>query len=252
MKTSIPIWVINLARCPDRREKMSRRLDELGLEYEFFDGVDGALLTADQIAKVYKPTAAFERLGRELHPNEIGCALSHIRVYEMMIAKRLEELLVLEDDIDLYDGLPLVLESRRDWLPPDWRLVNFAHDMCEPVPLKEIAVPGLLGYRVCGFDSLVARLGAYLIHRKGAEALLMHAYPIRMPSDDLGGDTGFLGSPVYGVIPRVAMWDDNFASATWTNTTRECFAESSRSGITGLLRRLKRRLKQSLKANPRK
>lgn len=246
MKTTIPIYIINLDRCPDRREKMSRRLDELGLAYKFFAGVDGALLSKKQIAEVYKPMAAFERLGRELHPNEMACSWSHIKIYEMMIAEGIEEMVILEDDIDLHDGFPLVLESRRDWLPPDWRLVNFAHDMSEPIPMKEINVLGLANHWICGFDRVVGRTGAYMIQKKGAEALLNQAYPIRMPLDDLTGDSGFLGSEVYGIIPRVAMWDSNFASAIWTDTTRESFAESSRGGITGLLRRIKRRLKRGI------
>lgn len=246
MKTAIPIYIINLDRCPDRREKMSRRLDELGLAYKFFAGVDGALLSEKQIAEVYKPMAAFERLGRELHPNEMACSWSHIKIYEMMIAEGIEEMVILEDDIDLHDGFPLVLASRRDWLPQDWRLVNFAHDMSEPIPMKEINVLGLANHWICSFDRVVGRTGAYMIQRKGAEALLNQAYPIRMPTDDLAGDSGFLGSKIYGIIPRVAVWDEKFASAIWTDTTRESFAEASRGGFIGILRRLLRRVKKFL------
>ena len=247
MNKTIPIYVINLDRCPDRREKMSRRLDELGLEYKFFAGVDGALLSEKRIAEVYKPMAAFVRLGRELHPNEIACAWSHIKLYEMMIAEGIEEMVILEDDIDLHDGFPLLLAARRDWLPPDWRLLNFAHLMSEPIPMKEINVLGLANHWICSFDRVVGGTGAYMIQRKGAEALLNQAYPIRKPADDLAGDSGFLGSKVYGVIPRVAVWDDNFASSIWTDTTRESFAEASRSGFIGILRRLLRRARNFFK-----
>ena len=242
----IRIFVINLARSADRREKMTRVLEKHHLEFQFFAGVDGSLLAPEQIASAYKASAAFDRLGRELHPNEIGCAWSHIKVYEMMVRNGLDEILIMEDDVDVSDELPAVLASRHLWLPRDWRLVNFAHDMATPIPTHAFEAPGLTHLSVCHFDQLVGRLGCYLINRQGADALLRHAYPIRMPSDDLGGDARFLGAPIYGITPRVAMWDEAYVSAIWTDTTRDEFALKCRSGFMGIMRRLQSRIKRRL------
>ena len=44
MKGSLPsskVYVINLARRPERRKRMSACLKELNLSYTFFDAVDG-------------------------------------------------------------------------------------------------------------------------------------------------------------------------------------------------------------------
>jgi glycosyl transferase family 25 len=243
----IKIYVINLARCSDRREKMTRMLGKLQLEFEFFDGVDGAQLTPEQISSVYKPTAAFVRLGRELHRNEMACSWSHIRLYEMMMREGIDSAVVLEDDIDLSDEFSQVLAARRLWLPSDWRVVNFAHDMAKPIPISAIVTPSLAHLTVCRFERVVGRTGAYLINKQGAESLLRHAYPVRMPPDDLAGDARFLGVQVYGITPRVAMWDEAYVSAIWTDTTREQFAENSRGGLGGIMMRLYRRARILLK-----
>ena len=71
-----------------------------------------------------------------------------------------------------------------------------------------------------------------------------------MPSDDLVGDARFLGVLVYGITPRVAMWDQEYPSAIWTDTTREGFTEESRGRISGILRRLKRWIRQRLHRCP--
>lgn len=38
----LQFYVINLARSPDRRAAMKRRLDALGIAHAFFDGVDAS------------------------------------------------------------------------------------------------------------------------------------------------------------------------------------------------------------------
>ena len=41
MMSNFQVYVINLARRPDRRRRMSAMLDELGYNYTIFTGVDG-------------------------------------------------------------------------------------------------------------------------------------------------------------------------------------------------------------------
>ncbi len=242
----LKIFVINLARAPDRRQKMARQLQEQQLTYQFFDAVDGAFLSKEEISSVYRESAAFDRLGRSMPANEVACSWSHIKIYEKMFKERIGEALILEDDVDLSSDFGRVLHTRLDWLPKDWRVVNFAHDMSPPVIMNAIPENGLGHISVCRFERVVGRTGAYLISLEGAEALLRYSYPIRMPSDDLVGDSAFVGADVYGLSPRIAIWDDDFHSMIWVDQSREQFAEKSRSGFTGFIKRLRRRFKKLL------
>ena len=40
-----------------------------------------------------------EKFGRELTPGELGCSLSHIRLWEKMVKENIPEVLILEDDL---------------------------------------------------------------------------------------------------------------------------------------------------------
>ena len=41
LKQLIPVWVINLEKRPDRLEKIGKRLDQLGIDWENIEAIDG-------------------------------------------------------------------------------------------------------------------------------------------------------------------------------------------------------------------
>lgn len=94
--------VINLARASERLARISAHLASLGITPERVDAVDGSVLTPRDIR------AAADRLRfhllhtRRLQPAELGCALSHRRVYEQLIADGTPRALILEDDAVLH------------------------------------------------------------------------------------------------------------------------------------------------------
>lgn len=75
-----PIYVISLARRGDRRAHMTRLLQSLGLSAEFIDAVDGIALSNAQLAR-YDRQRALQVYGAEMNRAEIGCCLSHLKVY---------------------------------------------------------------------------------------------------------------------------------------------------------------------------
>lgn len=101
------IFIINLKKAKDKRQNMKMQLEHLGIKnYEFIEAVYGADLSLDFINEnVYDyPDCA-------LTPGEIGCALSHLYVYERMIKENLPYAMILEDDIILPDDFPELLEA---------------------------------------------------------------------------------------------------------------------------------------------
>ena len=221
---------------------MAEQLDGLGLPYEFLSAVDGAKIPADRLDKAYSPNGAFMRMGRYLHPNEIGCALSHMDVWERMVRENIPEMLVLEDDVILAPDVPALLASRDQWIPDDARVVYLAHDMAEPKKIAAIGLPGGPGRSLCTFERPVMRSAAYLIRTPAALALLPNGKPLTMPLDDLLGRAEFTGGGIYGVVPNAVMWNDDHPSMIWDDTNPDEFAKRSRAGIGGFVRRLIRRL----------
>jgi len=82
------IWVISL-KDSNRRLKISGCLNEAGLEYNFFDAIDG------RSNKIDKSSDSF------LTNMEAACALSHLSVYRDFINSGKEYAVILEDDVSV-------------------------------------------------------------------------------------------------------------------------------------------------------
>lgn len=190
-------YVISLKRTPDRRQSIERQLRQLGLPYEVIDAVDGKGLTFADRAQ-YSAQAAVAAIGRELVPEEIGCALSHLAVYRRMLEAQAEAL-ILEDDAVVGPDLLAVLGSRQ-LFPSDWEIMLFSHSESRAVPWGKKWVT--TKHQAVRFWSRVCLTSGYLLSLGGAEKLLRHAYPIRFPADVLTGWFRKTGISLYGIVPR--------------------------------------------------
>ncbi|HWK64580.1 MAG TPA: glycosyltransferase family 25 protein [Rhizobiaceae bacterium] len=108
----LPFYVVNLARSPDRRAAMKRRLDTLGLAHAFFDGVDASRGEHLPVSR-YAPRWARWLRQRPMSAAEIGCFASHYRLWQQC-ASGAEPMIVMEDDVTVDDGFADVVPLVRD------------------------------------------------------------------------------------------------------------------------------------------
>ena len=199
MPTDMPIWVINLEWDTERRAFMEHQLRELGVTYEITKAVDGATLTAEDLT-AYSAARAKMHHGRDLVPGEIGCALSHIRLWERVVREAHAHVLVLEDDVVIGRMLIEVLSCAARF-PTDWDFINFA-TLAPQVPFGE---PIHDIHQAAYLRGVIGLTGAYLIRNRGAKKLLSKAFPIRVPIDRFAGGLARCGLISYGVHPKVAV-----------------------------------------------
>ena len=193
-----PLWVVNLARSPERRAYITAHLRERGLPFEIVPAVDGQTLTERELAGVYSPDRAIATIGRELTPGEIGCALSHLQLYRRMVRENIDIALILEDDALLHPGLSSVL-ARREALPADWELLLLFHHSGQLSWWHRQTLAD--GYRIGRFAKAAFGAVGYLIRQSAARKLLAHAYPVRAPSDHWIGGHLPAGLRLYGIDP---------------------------------------------------
>ncbi|XP_060654713.1 glycosyltransferase 25 family member [Drosophila nasuta] len=96
------IFMINLLRRPERREKMERLFDEIGLDVQHFAAVDGKELNAQRVQQMgisFLPGYEDPYHHRPMTMGEIGCFLSHYRIWQQIVQRQLKQVLILEDDI---------------------------------------------------------------------------------------------------------------------------------------------------------
>ena len=93
-----PIFVISLPDAAARRQAVTARLSDIGLEGTFIDAVDGRNgLPADLETRIDRVSAK-AHFHRDLSDAEFACAMSHRRVYQHILDQGLEGAVVLEDD----------------------------------------------------------------------------------------------------------------------------------------------------------
>lgn len=205
-----PIWVLNLERSNERREFMETQLNKLNLEYEIIQAVDGLKLTDYELG-LYSKKEALRCSERELSLGEIGCILSHVRMWQRLITENYDDVMILEDDVLINEMLLHALRNR-DKFPDDWEYINFKTDVGQ-IPFGE-PVWGI--HRMCRFSYYPNRTSAYLINRKGAEKLLKYVFPIRWPADNFTGGTYITGMVCYGIDPQIVALQD-YDSEIWKN-----------------------------------
>ncbi|MBI4749610.1 MAG: glycosyltransferase family 25 protein [Acidobacteria bacterium] len=192
-----PVWVISLRRSTERRAHIIQHLKEHNLPFEFFDAIDGQLLTPDQLAR-YDAQQAQQCMGRELVSAEIAIALSHLTLYQRMVDQNLAEVLILEDDVVLKPEFLEILNRRTDF-PKDWELVLLCHNW--GIISAWHRQPIFRTSEVVKFSRKVVSSAAYLLRQGGARKLLTAGYPIRVPSDNLTGGGVKTNVNLYGISP---------------------------------------------------
>lgn len=79
------IYVINLERRPDRRERIESALDDLGIIYKTMKAIDGRLIDEEYLNKLgikSLPNYKDPYNDRPLNFGEIGCFLSHYFIWQ--------------------------------------------------------------------------------------------------------------------------------------------------------------------------
>lgn len=176
-QSDLPVWLINLPRATERREKMERQLAAMDLPYTVFDGVDGKAREAELLKTV--DVAAFERnMGRKLLIGGIGCYHSHLGVWRAFLDSRQPIALILEDDVvfhdNFLDAIDLALGVRDHWDMLKLNRIRAKLPVCQ----------GRVGpYRLNAYIGPATGTGAYLIKRETVERLLPAMLPVTRATD---------------------------------------------------------------------
>ena len=204
------IYVCHLERSPERRERFEQCLS--GVEFEVWPGVDGRALDRDDLVRrgVYTEEKAVARHwnGTPMNMAEVGCAITHLRALEDIVAAGYSSGLIFEDDIRLVpEGLQQLPEACAQ-LPDDWDLLYLGYRKNERMGLVyraklalQFPLLNLLGLRDYDlrqmrryyprpYSSLLRRAGfhfgahAYAVSARGAQRLLeIDSFPISAPID---------------------------------------------------------------------
>ncbi len=128
-----PVQVISLRRSQPRRVEFAR--NNPGLHFEFFDAVDGSGLSPSSIAQsgLFLP-------GLPYSGGAVGCALSHLRLWEQAIDAG-RPLTIAEDDTVFRRDFVPARDAALAALGPDWDLVMWGWNFDSILSIR--ALPGV-------------------------------------------------------------------------------------------------------------
>ena len=178
------VFVVNLARRADRRERMERILPQSwSVEYTtHWPGPrDGAAIRPGHLGGLglfdWQIDSHNGWWNRPLKLGEIGCAVSHWLCWQRAVALHAERALILEDDVTLIPGIEHALEARLAELTafdPEWDLVYLGRWVLEPDSDVPVA-PGLVrpAYSYCTFGYMLSATGLEKVLDVGFERAII-------------------------------------------------------------------------------
>ena len=207
----IPIFVISLPEAYDRRARIEQIFGDLNLDFQFIDAVDGRQFDVIN-HPLYNANKRLAFFGRHLNGGEIGCLLSHKKIYQKIADENINQALIFEDDVLLRENfLPVLQKILKMGVPYD-AVRFFGSPKLERIKARNIC-------KIDNTHNLVRHSGmpggahATLMTKAGAHKLLKHLNKTAYPIDALMGRNWLTGLDWYTVRPGLAAQDLSFDSA---------------------------------------
>jgi glycosyl transferase family 25 len=213
----IPVYVISLARAPERRAAISEHLEKIGIEFEVLEAVDGLKIPEADLSLYACPEAGLTR-------GTIGCGISHCRAYEKLLLDGHETALILEDDARIHKDIKICLQSGIDSSEFDICLLDCLNRSSRvPVFYDKSDVLQLpAGFQAFALSSGPQTLHAYFVSRSGAQARIHNLLPLREAVDLYFHCLAPL--KFYAIVGRAAAWVSPLSLTS--STSRTGFIES--------------------------
>ncbi|MBK4218145.1 glycosyltransferase family 25 protein [Paracoccus caeni] len=173
-----PIFVVSLSVATERQAEITRQMQEMGLPFSFVEAADCRNGVPAEFEPQIDRPGTIARNGYPMSNGEYGCALSHLKIYDMILSRNLPGAIVLEDDAILteafrdfwkardyagYDFVQLCYFDARYWRWPK-------HVAKSGVELRYLAENAFMN-------------AGYLVSNKGAAYLLEGGRPITTRAD---------------------------------------------------------------------
>lgn len=112
------VYVINMDKDKQRLKEITKECKKFNIKFERFTGIDASKLTKKEKSKYIT-----DYCNNYCTNSIIGCAMSHIKIYEDIINKGYKNALILEDDIYICNDFYDVLNKAFEELPEDYDIL---------------------------------------------------------------------------------------------------------------------------------
>lgn len=175
----LKVFVINLADSLVRRERITERLNELGVHFELFEAINGRKNPHSLFAR-YDDELRKRFRGRQLSAGELGCFASHFLLWQRCIELN-EAIIVMEDDVIISTGFVAAV-AEAEPLIERLSYIRLAGTITRRQPPKKLCQLG--SFELVEYIQGPSGALCYMIHPRAAKALVEHADVWYMAVDD--------------------------------------------------------------------
>lgn len=184
---SVKIYLVSLPDDTERRGKIEKSFPKYYEQFQRVDAVKGRDLSVSEFYQYVEKTYINQNR-RLLSPGELGCSLSHVKLYKDFLASGASHALVLEDDVIGDDAaIESVLGLLND-LPEEALLICGGQEGLDTRKYqmgKKISQGPATLFRVAKFSQQYTFRGCcYVITRKSAQAVLDKQFQFIALADD--------------------------------------------------------------------
>jgi glycosyl transferase, family 25 len=190
----------------------------MSIPFQIVEAIDGTVLSEEEIRNnknfgIYKSGFHSSYLRKE----EIGCILSHLKVFRKMIDEKIELACVVEDDIEYLPGFRDILYNINLGVS-DWDILYLGHhSACTGKEAQCRNKKQLVNTRFSIGEAIEVPYGAYayIINLEAAKRISGIAFPLRMPFDSYIGNAPATGLRTFLISPPCVLHGADFKSTIY-------------------------------------
>ncbi|MFY2509958.1 glycosyltransferase family 25 protein [Vibrio pectenicida] len=193
------VFVISLSSSIDRRERIARMLNDLKVEFTFFDAINGREGLPNDL--LHRPDDLHRRIfrSRPLTPGERGCYASHYRLWQKCVELN-EPILIIEDDCLPTSYMKSSLKLLNHIHQKGYEYIRVEHQKGKATLLEEIN-----GVQSVFWHNNMRGTRGYSVSPHGAQKLLDKSERWNCAVDNYIGESYRTGLKAMGLIPYLVI-----------------------------------------------
>jgi len=210
---AMDVVVISLLRATERRAAARRQLEAHGIDFEFFDAVEGSVEAPPDVGPIDEERYLLNTLRKPL-PTELACYASHRRVWQLC-AERDRPVVVLEDDFELLDHFSSALAATAELIEEFGfiRLESHARSKRKTDQRPQL-IRRLREFELLFLTDVPLCMLAYALSPAAARRLWRAATPITAPVDKFLQFVWEHETPIHALAPASVVASQLHASST--------------------------------------
>jgi len=212
MLEEFKVYIINLKQSKERRESILREVSKQNIKnFQLIEAVDGNELNNKELdLYTFKNKKNYNPWSPKLTYSQIGCALSHIKIYKDFIKSNYEYALILEDDAIFLDNFSTNLQK---FILSNLKFKKQILLLSELKEFLKTPIDNIEKYEVVNVTNAFFT-HSYFINKEAARSLIEFNFPIKTWADNFVLFKIYCGIKLTGLNPYLLDQDKKKFNST--------------------------------------